>query len=82
MRLCALTGLLAPAVCGPWDGKVASSRPLNAFVIMSPTRDHIPLIPKDIDIIHTFTDGHWGVYKYSQHPQWYIQEMMHIACIP
>ena len=77
-----LTVLTAPDVCGPWDGKVASHGPLSGFVITSPTQHFVPQLPKDADIINTYVDGRWGVHEYSRHPQWYLEDMTHIACIP
>ncbi|KAI1785016.1 hypothetical protein LXA43DRAFT_900642 [Ganoderma leucocontextum] len=74
--------VLAPAVCAPWEGKVASQGDLSGFVITSPTQDHVPQMPRDLNIIQTYVDGRWGVHEYSRHPQWYIEEMTHVACIP
>ena len=33
------------------------------------------------DII-TYTDGRWGIHKYSKWPQPFARDMFHIACIP
>ncbi|KAI1782324.1 hypothetical protein LXA43DRAFT_1104268 [Ganoderma leucocontextum] len=73
---------LPPEVCGPWEGKVASQAGLSGFVITSPSQNHVPKFPRDVDIVHTYTDGRWGVHEYSRHPQLYIEEMTHLACIP
>ncbi|KAI1782667.1 hypothetical protein LXA43DRAFT_905092 [Ganoderma leucocontextum] len=72
----------APAVCAPWEGKVASQMGLSGFVITSPTQEYVPQMPKDVNIIRTYVDGRWGVNEYSRHPQWSIEEMTHVACIP
>ncbi|KAI1788224.1 hypothetical protein LXA43DRAFT_974933 [Ganoderma leucocontextum] len=39
-------------------------------------------MPRDVNMIQTYVDGRWGVHEYSRHPQWYIDEMTHVACIP
>ena len=39
-------------------------------------------MPKVVDVIQTYVDGRWGIHEYSRHPQWYIEEVTHIACIP
>ncbi|KAI1795368.1 hypothetical protein LXA43DRAFT_1091016 [Ganoderma leucocontextum] len=72
----------APAICGPWEGKVASQGVLSGFVITSPSQEHVPHMPRDVNMIQTYVDGRWGVHEYSRHPQWYIEEMTHVACIP
>ena len=73
---------IVPEVCGPWEGKVATLGSFSSFVVTSPTHGHIPTYPKEVEIIHTYQDGCWGVHEYSRHPQLYIEEMTHIACIP
>ena len=45
-------------------------------------RDYIPRYPREVDIIETYQDGRWGAHEYSRHPQMYVEEMTHIACIP
>ena len=39
-------------------------------------------MPKDVEVIQTYINGWWGEHEYSRHPQWYKEEMTHIACIP
>ncbi|KAI1783819.1 hypothetical protein LXA43DRAFT_1102080 [Ganoderma leucocontextum] len=72
----------APNICGPWEGKVASQGVLSGFVITSPSQEHVPQMPRDVNVVQTYVDGRWGVREYSRHPQWYIEEMTHVACIP
>ena len=64
----------APQVCGPWEGKVATHGSLSGFVITTPTEEHIPPYPREVDIIHTYTDGRWGSHEYSRQPQQYVEE--------
>ncbi|PIL28190.1 hypothetical protein GSI_09727 [Ganoderma sinense ZZ0214-1] len=73
---------LPPDVCSPWEAKAASHAGLSGFVITSPTQHYVPKYPRDVDVIHTFSDGRWGVHEYSRHPQIYIEQMTHLACIP
>ena len=77
-----LTICLAPAVCRPWEGKLASTAGLSGFAITTPTQHYVPRYPRDVDIVHTYSDGRWGVHEYSRHPQIYHAEMTHVACIP
>ena len=55
---------------------------MSGFIVTSPNQDRVPKMPKDSDIIQTYVDGRWGIREYSRHPQWYIEELTHIACIP
>ena len=55
---------------------------LSGFVVTSPSRDHVPKMPKVVDVIQTYVDGRWGIHEYSRHPQWYLEDLTHIACIP
>ncbi|KAI1782276.1 hypothetical protein LXA43DRAFT_1104422 [Ganoderma leucocontextum] len=73
---------MPPAVCGPWEAKAASAAGLSGFVITTATQHYVPKFPRDVDIVHTYIDGRWGVHEYSRHPQIYIEEMTHLACIP
>ncbi|TBU21336.1 hypothetical protein BD311DRAFT_678629, partial [Dichomitus squalens] len=71
-----------PDVCGPWEGKVATIGSLNGFLVTSPTREYIPRYPREVEVIQTYEDGFWGEHEYSRHPQLYVEEMTHLACIP
>ncbi|TBU21532.1 hypothetical protein BD311DRAFT_611317, partial [Dichomitus squalens] len=69
-------------VCGPWEGKVATIGSLSGFLVTSPTREYIPRYPREVEVIQTYEDGFWGEHEYSRHPQLYVEEMTHLACIP
>ncbi|KAI0648455.1 hypothetical protein C8Q79DRAFT_999793 [Trametes meyenii] len=54
------------------------------MVITSPNQEYVyvPEYPRQRNVIHTFSDGLWGVHEYSRWPQELIPNMWHIACIP
>ena len=61
---------------------MASQNIFNDFIVTSPNTDYVPEYPVERQVIHTYTDGRWGVHEYSRWPQPHIDGMMHVACIP
>ena len=74
---------IAPTICPPFDGKVASGGALAGFVYTSPNMDWIPEYPVERQIVKTYRDGRFGLHEYSVWPQPHVElDMMHVACIP
>ena len=52
------------------------------MVLTSPNMDYIPDYPVETEVIHTHTDGLWGIHEYSRLPQRLAPGRWHVACIP
>ncbi len=52
------------------------------MVITSPNMDYVPEWPIERSTVETYSDGRWGIRKYSLLPQDLCHGMWHTSCIP